>query len=124
MGRTLWMDNMEYEVGQIGFLVLRSGDRWSNIKLYSRPAHTNQSHEPRLYGWCGSTNNISVDARGLGRVVRIAQATERAMVLYLDQPEDAGIVIPWLAENGYPDLAEDWRKAVGAPAPAEEGVPS
>lgn len=32
------------------------------------PVCTNRSHEPRLYGWCGETNNISYTGIGIGKV--------------------------------------------------------
>ena len=32
--------------------------------ISTKPATTNQSHEPRINGWCGTTNDWSVDAHG------------------------------------------------------------
>ncbi len=42
---------------------------WSATR---RPCVTNRSGEPTLHGWCGETNNKSLYARGLVRVVTVA----------------------------------------------------
>ena len=38
--------------------------------LLSRPGRTNQSHEARLTGWLGETNNVSRTAEGAVEVYR------------------------------------------------------
>jgi hypothetical protein len=91
----------DYKVGQIGFLIETSPqDRASWYTLSYHPAHTNQSHEPKLYGWCGSYNNTSTNARGLVKVLKVAK-NGRAMVAGLTVEEQQAA----LEELGYPDLA-------------------
>lgn len=63
---SFWMDGMG-SPGQVGFIVRHAkegGSEWRSLD--ERPAHTNQSHEPRLEGWCGTTNNVAVYADGVG----------------------------------------------------------
>lgn len=69
-----WIDGNGFDVvGQAGFLTehVANGRAW--FTLDERPAHTNMSREPRLHGWCGETNNVSLFARGMARVVRVAK---------------------------------------------------
>jgi hypothetical protein len=88
--------------GQIGFIIERSPsltqDGPSLVGL-GRPAHTNQSHEPRLEGWCGTTNGIAVHAHGVGCVMQVYK-NGRAKVVRLRGAEERAA----LAELGYPDL--------------------
>lgn len=92
----------DYELGQVGFLVEVSPQgRASRWELRSHPAHTNRSHEPRLHGWCGETNNVNVDAHGMARVTRIARNGRALVVPIVGQELTAA-----LAECGYPELAE------------------
>ena len=76
---------------------MRSSTRY---ELRSTPAHTNQSHEPRLHGWCGTYNDLSTSARGMVRVERMAK-NGRAYVRELEGDELAAA----LEELGYPELA-------------------
>ncbi|NCT91967.1 hypothetical protein GXB85_13550 [Cellulomonas sp. APG4] len=49
----------------------------SHTALSPTPYVTNMSGEERVYGWCGTTNNVSVHADGLAVVVRLLdQVTE------------------------------------------------
>ena len=66
------------------------------------------SHEPRLIGWCGETNNISRTAHGVWMVTRINNAGDRIQVLHvIGKHRDA-----FLAKDGYPGLIP--AKAVAA----------
>ena len=89
-------------VGQVGFLVQFSNPNsgMDRIDMRDLPAHTNQSNEPRLYGWCGSWNDTSTNARGLASVERIAR-NGRAFVRHL-HGDDLAVALDLL---GYPELA-------------------
>ena len=93
----------DYTVGQVGFLVLVSPEqRADRYDLRDSPPHTNQSHEPRLNGWCGTTDNVAVYGRGMARVVRVAR-NGRALVVPLEG-EDLRAALDTL---GYPELMPD-----------------
>lgn len=54
-------------VGNTGFLIehyneLSGGSRF---ELRDTPPYTNQSHQPRLSGWCGTWNNVGTYGHGL-----------------------------------------------------------
>ena len=71
-----WIDEQPgYAVGSAGFLIEFSNENTggSRFSLDDRPPYTNQSHEPRLSGWCGSYNNVGTYGRGAWRVVKEAQ---------------------------------------------------
>lgn len=93
-----WGDDEQgqHSIGDVGFLVQSQG----RYRLYDRPAHTNMSHEPRLTGWCGTTNDISVSAEGLARVVR---TLPNGRVQY-EQIEDRAEIATALDSLGYPEL--------------------
>lgn len=77
----LWIDGydvepMESQVGAVGFLVERTDENRGGAVRYllrDHPPRTNRSHQPRLRGWCGTTNNICVHGCGLARISRIAK---------------------------------------------------
>ena len=103
-----WIDGEYLLNGEIGFLVetCDASRKWATThSLRDRPCHTNVSHEPRLRGWCGSTNNISYDALGLAKVVRVAK-NGRVQIVEVKGEEGAA----WLEnEAGYPELIpEKW----------------
>ena len=88
-------------LGDKGFLIefsnsVRHTERW---ELRDTPAHTNQSNQPRLEGWCGSTNDLSTSAHGMGKVIRVAK-NGRCLIQTLEGDELAAA----LEELGYPDL--------------------
>jgi hypothetical protein len=101
---TLWIDEnnaYDHEVGRVGFLVsVKPQGRAERLDLRDRPAHTNQSHEPRLTGWCGETNNVNVHAQGLAEVVRVAKNGR----ILLRTTEDPDAITAALEELGYPEL--------------------
>lgn len=88
-------------VGQIGFLVEHSDSMTgrTRFELRNLPAHTNQSHKPRLEGYCGTYNDVATYGRGVVKVVRMA-ANGRALVQVLE--DDA--LTSALEELGYPEL--------------------
>ena len=90
-------------LGAEGFLVecsdlTRSGCP-TTCRLHDTPSRANQSREPRLYGWCGTTNNVSVTALGVWRVERMARNDR----LYVRQLTGADLTAA-LEDLGYPDL--------------------
>jgi hypothetical protein len=99
---TQWIGPDEsLNVGDVGFLIEFSNPfkHSENWVLRDTPAHTNQSHEPRLRGWCGSWNDTSTNAHGMAKVVRVAR-NGRAQIVHLVGDELAAA----LEDLGYPDL--------------------
>ena len=96
-----WIDG-EYEVGTIGFLVERSNPmrHTKTTALHQRPAHTNQSHQPRLHGWCGAWNDTNTYAEGVWRVTR-GTKNGRAQITRVD---DYALLEAYLEGVGYPEL--------------------
>jgi hypothetical protein len=97
-----WVDNPDFDkIGTVRYLVAvdRAGQstRW---QLRERPARTNRSAEPRLFGWCGETDNRSVYAHGCVVVVGTNQARDRARIKSLDGEE----LRAFLEGDGYPEL--------------------
>lgn len=105
MSTTHWIgtEHDQFTVGQVGFLVEVSHHTkgWRRFDLRDHPAKTNQSFQPRLNGWCGSNNDVSVTASGMVRVERVAR-NGRAFVRELEGEELAAA----LEDLGYPDLIE------------------
>ena len=93
----------DYAVGQVGFLIEHSnahgGETW---RLADLPAHTNQSHEPRLSGWCGSYNDTSTYGRGLWRVVKILPNGRVKIEEVVGED-----LVSALEELGYPELVPE-----------------
>jgi hypothetical protein len=100
---TAWVDGFGFEVGEAVFLKrvhhVMDGGR-ERLVIDSRPAITNQSREPRLFGWCGTTNDVALYGDGVGRVVRVTK-NDRAQVKCLFGDEQAAA----LEELGYPEMA-------------------
>jgi len=101
-----WID-VDYEttVGTIGYLVetldtSRGGPH--RLSLRDRPLRTNVSHEPRLYGWCGETDNKSRTAAGVAKVVRMNRLGDRAQIVSLTGEN----LRAFLEQDGYPELIE------------------
>jgi hypothetical protein len=112
----IWTDENHIDenlTNGIGFLMERTSYRNGCVTtwhLLSRPVHTNSSHEPRLTGWCGDTDNVSRYAEGLARVAR--RAKNGRVCLAKVEP-----TVALLEELGYPELAEE-----GMPEGDSEGV--
>ena len=87
--------------GDIGFLIEKNHHThgWTRYELSATPAYTNQSHEPLLYGWCGSYNDLSTSGCGMARVIKVAK-NGRILVRQLDGDDLAAA----LDDLGYPDL--------------------
>jgi hypothetical protein len=91
-------------LGDVGFLICFTSDnnghseRW---ELRDTPAHTNQSNMPKLEGWCGSYNNRSTDAHGMGKVIRIAKNSRCLIEEIFDEELAAALEL-----LGYPKLLE------------------
>lgn len=102
MEKAIWIDDAyDHKVGDRGFLVrvTHVTKGWRRYDLCDRPARTNQSHEYRLEGWCGTTNDVSVYAQGAGEIVKIAK-NGRALVRHLDEQE----LDETLDDFGFPEL--------------------
>ncbi len=93
----------QFEVGQTGFLVELHDTMkgWRRFDLRDHPPKTNQSFEPRLHGWCGTSNDVAAYGRGFARVDRVAK-NGRAFVRELEGAE----LVAALDEFGYPELIE------------------
>ena len=100
-----WVDfdlSSELGVGDFAYLVevvdtTRGTTTWS---LSARPCRTNVSHEPRLHGWCGETDNRSVYARGVMRVSAFNRDGDRARIAAASAAETSA----FLERDGYPEL--------------------
>lgn len=107
MARTVWGDDEsgQHKVGDRGFLVERSHciKGWTRYGLYDRPAHTNMGGCPQFTGWCGTTDDVSVHAHGIGKVVRVAR-NGRVQFVQVEDPVEIEAV---LDELGYPDIESD-----------------
>jgi hypothetical protein len=57
-------------VGDVGFVVERSHEGVDVTQVWKLPARTNMSHEAKLRGYCGETNNIVITARGACEILR------------------------------------------------------
>lgn len=96
----MWLDGEE-NIGDRRFLVsiFNTSNADTIYRLRTRPARTNRSHEAKLRGWCGETNNRSVTAEGAVVVVaRTAHGRVRVRAL-----RGADLAAFLLAE-GWPEL--------------------
>lgn len=93
-----------YTVGLAGFLVEHSNAvrGWTRYELRDHPAQTNRSFKPRVWGWCGTDNDVGTYGAGIARVERIAR-NGRALVKVLSGAEAVAV----LNDLGYPELADD-----------------
>lgn len=116
----LWIDtDGTIGVGDIGFLIESTdNNRRGAVKyrLDSEPRCTNQSLQPRLTGWCGETNNVSVYAMGLRRVSKLTKDGRALLARLTDAERDE-----WLRANGYESLIPLQRIAQLRPVPSREG---
>ena len=96
----MWIDRDYEAVGDVGFLVRIVREGRETYRLRDTPPRTNQSHEPRLTGWCGETDNVSTFGEGMARVTATNVAGERMRVALLTGPELAAA----LEAAGYPGL--------------------
>jgi hypothetical protein len=98
-----WIDG-DYAVGHVGFRIDTSNPirQTASTLLTQHPAHTNASCQPRLYGWCGSTNDTNTYALGLAKVVRQGRHGRVQIVEVRALAE----IAQFLEEVGYPDLLD------------------
>jgi hypothetical protein len=53
------------------YLILRSPEQGADTYyLKTEPGRTNQSHEPKVHGWLGTTNNVAYHSEGCVEVYR------------------------------------------------------
>ena len=101
-----WIDcSNGYEtIGDHCYLVevLDTSSGRTSWSLHERPLRTNQSHEPRLHGWCGETDNRSRFARGVVRVVDTTKSGDRCRIAAVK----GDALLAFLEQDGYPELAK------------------
>lgn len=101
----MWVDSYDREPGRAGFLIRCKPDgRPARHYLGDRPGRKNLSREPVLRGWLGSTDNISEDALGLARIVRITDTGDRALIRLIPAGSDEEVSA--LEFLGWPDLGD------------------
>ena len=95
-------DTVEAHVGLMGFLIRRSNPirHTEHAYIAQHPPRTNQSHELRIYGWCGSWNDTNTYGDGIVRVTRVAR-NGRVQIVSVTNPDD---LAAYLHEVGYPEL--------------------
>jgi hypothetical protein len=98
----LWINGDDYHMveGNIGFLVFvvpQTGE--DHYVLREHPALANQSREPRLTGWLGTTDNVARYGQGLARITKIARNGR-----FRIQRLEVGDADAALNELGYPEL--------------------
>ena len=101
---TMWIGpEKTLSVGDKGFLIEHSNSTqgWERYELRDTPAYTNQSHKPKLHGWCGSWNDTATYGHGVWEVVRVAK-NGRAFIKELEGDEMQAV----LDDLGYPDLTD------------------
>jgi hypothetical protein len=96
-----WIDS-DYStpVGGMVYLVSVTRNGVERFVLADRPLHTNRSHEPHLFGWCGETDNRSYTAHGVIKVVKENSAGTRIMIA----PVMGETLAAFLQSDGYPEL--------------------
>ena len=89
-----------------GFLVETSHvlKGWVRYDLLPYPPTTNMGHRAKPRGWCGTTNDVAVYGKGLGKVVKITANGLRAKVAYMT---DAKEIEEALEGLGYPNLLKE-----------------
>ena len=105
MSKTRWIGpDDQLSVGDVGFLVEYSNafKHSEQYALQDSPAYTNVSHQPQLYGWCGTWNDTSTNACGMVKVERVAK-NGRALV----RPLEGAELQAALEELGYPELFKE-----------------
>jgi hypothetical protein len=78
MSRQLWTDDLATNfapIGTVGFLARHDYHREGRAAYFleEKPCHTNMSHDPKLHGWCGTTNDVATHAMGLARVSQVTK---------------------------------------------------
>jgi len=104
--KTKWINTFDITTnlpeGSPGFLVEISPQvRATHYNLRDTPAKTNRSCEAKLRGWCGSTNNVSVQACGIWKPVKVSLNGERTLI---EEVTDRAELEQFLDAVGWPDL--------------------
>lgn len=85
------------------FLALITDENHGNAEHYRvgrAPFHTNRSGEVRFNGWCGTTDNVCVDACGAVEIYRDKAGRVRARRI------DAAVLFAEVLPNSGADLSE------------------
>uniref|UniRef100_A0A6H1ZT18 Uncharacterized protein n=1 Tax=viral metagenome TaxID=1070528 RepID=A0A6H1ZT18_9ZZZZ len=107
--RTTWIDTDSINTGTMpkgspGFLVeISPQGKATRYNLRDTPAKTNRSGEAKLTGWCGTTNNVSVDAAGVWKPVMLSLNGMRTQIQEVDRAE----LELFLEAVGWPELLPD-----------------
>lgn len=112
--------NPEYDetprVGTVGFLVENSHNTkgYANFTLRDTPPRTNQSHEIRVHGWCGTYNDLATYGKGIARIVRVFKNGRVKIEVMTRDTDEADfavkatefetIIREFLEETGFDDL--------------------
>ena len=105
--RTTWIDTDSINTGTMpkgspGFLVeISPQGKATRYNLRDTPAKTNRSGEAKLTGWCGTTNNVSVDAAGVWKPVKRSLNGERTLIREVTDPVE---IAAFLEAVGWPEL--------------------
>jgi hypothetical protein len=108
MKAEMWIDTedsfMELPEGSPGFMIEISPQGKENrFVLQSDPGRTNMSHEAKLFGWLGETNNVSRTAHGLWKVIDGSITGSRVKV---GRVTDRAEIEKFLELVGWPELIE------------------
>ena len=107
-----WIDEQSYEYdigptkdGEMGFLIRISNENTGSDRYILRcsPPYTNRSNKPRLYGWCGTNNNVGTYGEGVWKITRIAK-NGRTLIEEVEAGDERDA---FLEEMGYPDLTDE-----------------
>lgn len=107
--KTMWIDTDDINTGTMpegspGFLIeISPQGKATRYDLRDTPAKTNQSGEAKLTGWCGTTNNVSVDAAGVWKPVMLSLNGMRTQIQEVDRAE----LELFLEAVGWPELLPD-----------------
>lgn len=107
-----WIDIDTGNVGTIGYLAetFNTSNALRRASLRARPCRKNGSGEACLYSWCGETNNVSLTAAGVWKIVRVNATRERAQIVELT----GAALAEFLERDGYPELIPATEPGCGA----------
>lgn len=75
----------KFYVVETNFVDTENGDR---VEIRTTPARTNFSHEVRIKGFCGATNNKAVYAHGEYNTLEEARAAIASLFDVIDEDDD------------------------------------
>lgn len=85
MNTTATATAQKYYVIETNYVDTESGDK---IEIRTAPARTNFSHEVRIIGFCGATNNKAVYAHGEFATLESARAAIASLFDVIDDEDD------------------------------------